>query len=254
MTDRIERERDFHNRRFSATEPEQMRNRVSIVTKVALDETYRTIGALCVGREVLEYGCGQGEGSLLVAGKYGAGAVFGIDISDVAVEQARRHAANDGITNVEFAVMNAEAMDFEDDAFDLIFGFGILHHLDLDVALRELARVVRPGGSCVFLEPMGHNPFLNLYRRLTPHLRTPDEHPLLVRDYEIFRRHFGHLETRYVNLSTLATIPVASWPGGPRLVRAAAGVDRTVLRALPFLGRYAWNVVLTFSRPRSGAR
>src|SRR3546814_1101008 len=79
--------------------------------------------------------------------------------------------------------MNAEAMTFPDDSFDLVFGSGIIHHLDIDRAFGEIARVLRPGGRAVFIEPLGLNPAIELYRRFTPSARTPDEHPLLRRDF-----------------------------------------------------------------------
>jgi SAM-dependent methyltransferase len=146
--------------------------------------------------------------------------------------------------------MNAEKMDFPDDEFDLVCGFGILHHLNLDVALRELARVLKSDGSCIFLEPLGHNPAINLYRWLTPNMRTEDEHPLLLKDFSIFRRHFSCLDPLFVNLTTLATLPLSRWPSSSKLLRGAAGSDKVLFQVLPFIRRFAWNVVLIFSEPQ----
>src|SRR3546814_11483257 len=79
----------------------------------------------------------------------------GIDISDVAIEKGRERARQKGFTNVRLEAMNAEAMTFPDDSFDLVFGSGIIHHLDIDRAFGEIARVLRPGGRAVFIEPLG---------------------------------------------------------------------------------------------------
>ena len=88
-----------------------------------------------------------------------------------------------------------EAID-RDDSFDLVCGSGILHHLDLPAAMRELARVLRPSGRAVFMEPLGHNPAINAFRNRTPELRTPDEHPLLGKDLKLCRRYFGSVEVK----------------------------------------------------------
>jgi len=252
MDDRIEREKSFHNSRFS-TEPARSKalaSRMFSVTKEALNATYARIAADSPDKRVLEYGCGQGEASLIIAKKYSPKSVVGIDISDVAVDQARSEATALGLSNISFQVMNAEKMDFPDDEFDLVCGFGILHHLDLDIALRELARVLKPHGSCIFLEPLGHNPAISLYRWLTPNMRTEDEHPLLLKDFPIFKRHFSCLDPLFVNLTTLATLPFSRWPSSSKLLRGTAGFDKVLFQVLPFTRRFAWNVVLIFSEPQ----
>jgi SAM-dependent methyltransferase len=75
---------------------------------------------------------------------------------------------------VRFLVMDAESLGFDEGSFDVVVGSGILHHL----ALRQ-SRVLRPDGCAVFVDPLGHNIFIRLYRKLTPSMRTADEHPLL---------------------------------------------------------------------------
>src|SRR3546814_9362268 len=100
--------------------------------------------------------------------------------------------------------MNAEAMTFPDDSFDLVFGSGIIHHLDIDRAFGEIARVLRPGGRAVFIEPLGLNPAIELYRRFTPSARTPAEHPLLRRDFRRFDAAFGSTSCRFYGIPTLA--------------------------------------------------
>src|SRR5215467_3876626 len=101
MDDRIEREKSFHNSRFS-TEPSRSKALVSqmfSITKEALKATYTRIEGSASGKRVLEYGCGQGEASLIIAKKYNPKSVVGIDISEVAVAQARSEAAALGLDN-----------------------------------------------------------------------------------------------------------------------------------------------------------
>jgi len=77
----------------------------------------------------------------------------------------------------DFYVMDAHQLSFDDSSFDLIVGFGILHHLNADVALKEIHRVLKPGGRVLLQEPLADNPLLKLFRVLTPKARTEDEEP-----------------------------------------------------------------------------
>ena len=74
--------------------------------------------------------------------------------------------------NIELLVENCEKTKFEDNTFDIVYGTGILHHLNFDICLRELQRILKPRGSFLFIEPLGTNPLINLYRKLTPKSRS----------------------------------------------------------------------------------
>lgn len=199
---------------------------------------------------VLEYGCGDSSHALRLA-EQGA-ALIGIDISGVAVERARQGAAQKGV-RPSFVVMNAEQLGFRDSSFELICGAAILHHLDLRAAWPEIARILTPGGTAIFVEPLGHNPLLNLFRKLTPGLRTADEHPLLIEDLRTTSQYFSHLQTRYFQLVSLLCAPLSRWPGFTALLRTCEGLDRAVFALLPFMRRFAWQVVLVLTGPKPAA-
>jgi SAM-dependent methyltransferase len=146
--------------------------------------------------------------------------------------------------------MNAEQMDFEADSFDLICGCAILHHLNLDKAYAELGRVLDRNGRAVFLEPLGHNPAINLYRRLTPSIRTADEHPLLARDFDAARLSFDRIELQFFALSSLLAVPFRSFRFFNSLRQSCDAVDRLLFRAVPASSWYAWEVVMEFSQPK----
>lgn len=246
MNSRAQREKDFHNRSFA----EHTRDGVSAYYEIARKgfDYYRGILlSQCVNKTVLEYGCGPGSYAFFLA-RQGA-SVTGIDISDVAIAQARARAQREQLS-IDFAVMDAEDLQFEADSFDVICGTGILHHLDLNRAFGELTRTLRSEGHAVFLEPLGHNPLINLYRRFTPNLRTADEHPLLMRDLRLAREHFGRVDMRFFYLMALASLPVRGMPGFSGLLHLLERVDSALFTILPFLKRYAWIVVLTLSDPR----
>jgi SAM-dependent methyltransferase len=200
----------------------------------------------CAGKRVLEYGCGQGKYTPRLA-EFGA-AVTAIDLSETAMENARAEARAAGV-QVEFRAMDAEALDFPDQTFDVICGNAILHHLDLERSFFEVARTLKPDGVAIFMEPLGHNPLINLKRRMTPTLRTPDEHPLKMSDFALARKHFGSVEIHAYHLLSLAAVPLRRAKNFPRIVGILDRVDAALFRWLPFTARYAWYAVVVMSDP-----
>ncbi len=114
------------------------------------------LAAVGPGDRVLDVACGTGDLSLELAGRVGAGgAVVGCDFSEQMLELARKKAARrpPGRAPVRFEWANALDLPYADGEFAAAtVGFGVRNFSDLDQGLRELARVVRPGGRVVVLE------------------------------------------------------------------------------------------------------
>jgi SAM-dependent methyltransferase len=249
--ERAKAEAEFHNMEY------REKSRASAYSFYHLIENcsryYRGyLTAHCGGKQVLEYGCGENSVAPLLV-DHGVERFDGVDISEVAVEDARRAPfASEALPGrVQYHVMNAEELRFPDNSFDLVCGIAILHHLDLERAYSEIARVLRPGGSAIFLEPLAHNPAINLYRRMTPNLRTEDEHPLLMRDIGMARKYFGGVETEYFNLFSLGALAFSRTPAFPAARRALQALDKAVFAALPPVRRYAWTTSLVLTEPRT---
>jgi ubiquinone/menaquinone biosynthesis C-methylase UbiE len=244
---RLQREADFHNHRFA--DDTRAANRFYVAAGRAFDRykaLVREAGA-GAGRRVLEYGCGPKPEALGLAAE--GAHVDGIDISQVAVEQAAQRASARGVGDrCTFQVMNAEALAFADGSFDLVCGSGILHHLDLPRAYREVARVLKPGGRAVFLEPLGHNPIINWYRSRTPEMRTPDEHPLLARDFEEARRYFSRVEPEFFGLSVIAAVPLNRFRLFQPVHRVLDQLDGLLLASWSPLRWGAWMTVVALER------
>ena len=242
--ERVDRERDFHNRRFA----DDTRRHKSVGRFYELTGTisarYRDrILSKARGATVLEFGVGTGSNAFALA-QHGA-LVTGIDISSTAIAIAGCQAVKRGLS-VDFCVMNAEQLDFEDNSFDMICGTGILHHLDLGKAVPEIRRVLKPGGVGIFFEPLGHNFLINSYRRLTPTIRSVDEHPLVVQDLRFIGSHFAQMQTEYFGLLVLASAISGRLRRSLRLRRFLEAVDKGLF-IVPWLRRQAWIVVLEVS-------
>ncbi|MCA1574083.1 MAG: class I SAM-dependent methyltransferase [Acidobacteria bacterium] len=101
------------------------------------------------GLKVLEIGCGLGTDGAQFAG---AGADYtGVDLTDAAIELAQKRFELFNLTGT-FQTADAEKLDFADDSFDLVYSHGVLHHTpDIERAVNEIYRVLRPGGRAVVM-------------------------------------------------------------------------------------------------------
>lgn len=92
---------------------------------------------------------------------------------------------------IEFHLMDANNLEFPDEAFDVVYGGAILHHLDIEKSVSEIHRVLKPGGTVFFTEPLNMNPLYKLYRFFNKKERTPDEHALVRKDFRLIRKKFS---------------------------------------------------------------
>ena len=98
--------------------------------------------------------------------------IIGIDISDILVKNALKSIDATNRNLINFFVMDAENAGFRSSSFDVVYEKGTLRHLNLRNAYSELSRIGKPTGKVICIEALKYNPFIHLYRRLTPHLRT----------------------------------------------------------------------------------
>ncbi|MEO0493729.1 MAG: class I SAM-dependent methyltransferase [Actinomycetota bacterium] len=240
MDERVANERAFHDDRYRDENREAQDKYYEGLQES--DERFRAfVDRFEPGDRVLELGCGIDAMAFELAAR--GVEVVGIDISPVAVEIAQGEATARGVTGVEFVEMNAEALDFEDESFDGVIGTAVLHHLDVVCAYREMSRVLRDDGRAVFIEPLGHNPLINAYRRRTPENRTEFEHPLRCEDFTLAQRYFDGVHVEMYHLLAIVTSPFASrWWGKP-LHAALSWIDRRLLALNERMRWQAWIAV-----------
>jgi demethylmenaquinone methyltransferase/2-methoxy-6-polyprenyl-1,4-benzoquinol methylase len=134
------------------------------VMTAGLDQRWRRATvrrAVQPGDRVLDACCGTGD-LAVAARKAGAGDVVGVDFSDRMLERARRKAPE-----VEWVQADVLELPFEDASFDAaVVGFGVRNVEDLEAGIKELRRVLRPGGRLGILEITTPRGFLAPFYRL----------------------------------------------------------------------------------------
>lgn len=224
------------------------------IERKSRDFVLRWFDQNCKDKIILDYCCGNGDDSIYLAA-HGAKRVTGIDLSDVSVENCRALAQKKGLSDkISFEVRDAEKTGFADNSFDVISEYGCLHHLDLDQAMPELARILKPDGKMICTETLGHNVFIHLYRKMTPQLRTEweAEHILKRHHFKVIKKHFGKIEMHFYHVFTLFGVPFRRTAFFYPLLSFLEALD-SVLLSLPFVQWQAWQTVFVLSEPRKTA-
>jgi SAM-dependent methyltransferase len=205
------------------------------------DWDWRQFGAKLLGSvkgcRVLDYGCGQGEESVYLA-KMGAH-VTSIDVSPVGIRLTKERAAVNGVGDrVRAMLMRCDPTEFPSESFDVIHGFGILHHIGLRIGMMEIKRLLRPGGRGLFFEHMGNS---KMIERLRPREKdyTKGERPVTWKEIQQVRPEFSRTVARPFHIASRLRRRIQALDR-PVVKR----VDHAVLSALPFMRQFASGVVI----------
>jgi SAM-dependent methyltransferase len=248
-TDRLGSEQSFHDRQaaeraahFRDLDSLRFHDDDYLDHETWVRPAFDRVGPL-PGARVLDFGCGHGMASVVLA-RRGA-VVTAFDLSPGYLAEARKRAEANRVA-VAFVQADGHRLPFAAGSFDRVWGHAVLHHIDLATAAREVHRVLAPGGVAVFCEPWGENPLLNLARRLrrTGESHTPDESPLRRHDLAKLRRVFRIVEVQGFQLLSMARSVL---PRG-RVVAVLDWCDDLLLRRVPFLQQFCRYVVLTLRK------
>jgi len=203
------------------------------------------------GLMVLDYGCGCGQLGIYLA-MLGA-QVCGFDLSSRGIEIAK-WAAGKYRLECSFRAMDAEQLDYPMQRFDLVVGFGVLHHVvKYPQCASQLAQVLKPGGRAVFHETLWDNPLINLVRRWT----TAEDDAGDAHLTDVAIREFGRLCTRteihkrhiLYMLKRLARLPARdlSQPLTPRpLWRTIKKLDQGLVRL--GLSKFCGEAIVVYTK------
>ena len=145
-------------------------NPIYLARKAVVDwDLMQTAGI--VGKKVLNVGCFEPIDELLWAPS--AAEWTAIDLTPQAIDTARRmvdkHLAPDIARRIRLLVMDAQRLEFPDNSFDIAVSFSVFDHIpDPEVrrrAIREMTRVVKPGGHVVITVPNRHSYYRFMYER-----------------------------------------------------------------------------------------
>jgi SAM-dependent methyltransferase len=241
-----------------------VRRRNEACTAPEMRHLRRALGDLR-GKELLDIGCGLGEASVYFALE--GAQVTATDVSPGMCDLTRRLAEAHHV-KLETHVSAAEDLRLGRRQFDIIYTGNTLHHVDLEETMDRLLPHLRPDGIFVSWDPVAYNPLINVYRRMATEVRTPDEHPLRLRDVRAITRRFGSAEVHWFWFSTLA---IFVWmyaaqrrsPNRERfwktvideadrwepVHRPLERLDAFLLKWIPFLRPLCWNVVIVGRSP-----
>ncbi|MFH1924408.1 MAG: class I SAM-dependent methyltransferase [Planctomycetota bacterium] len=204
------------------------------------------------GQKLLTFGCGSGIDALRYA-RMGY-QVYGFDISQRRIRVAQALAAKYGYEGkTQFSVQPAENLDYASDFFDIVVGVNVLHHIDVEESMKQVAKVLKKGGRAIFKEPL-QTPARDRIRNsrlvtwlipknvksIPKKLKYSDvegEHKLNDRDFAIVRRHFSRLTIKRWRVLALLSFLMANKPFLEKC-------DWLLFRALPFVRRLGDQAVL----------
>jgi len=212
---------------------------------------YKKIKENCLGKKLLDFGCGNGIHSIFPA-KCGA-EVVGIDLSEPSLKIARERAEKEGVNDkVSFRAMDCENLDFGDNFFDVILDGGAFYSLDLGKVFPEIKRVLKREGKLIGIKTFGHNPFINLKRKINKikgrRTEWAEEHIFNEERIALAKKYFDKIEIKYFHTISWITIPFLRFPGGKILLRFFEMLDN-VLSVIPLFRKWSFKVVFIFSSP-----
>ena len=249
LAKRLQNEEIFHDKKY-IEEDNALPSHYKLQPTALIYECMKEMIGDISNKNVLEYGCGDGWITVDLAGK--AKTLDTFDISSTAIQRTQQELAKRKLNDrCRIRKMSAEKLDYYDQSFDIVFGFAILHHLDLGKAIAELYRVMKPGGYAIFAEPLGTNPILNMYRKATPQYRTEDEEPLNLKSFRLRLKKFSsfkHIEYYLISLLPLglSNIKIQS-DLLAKIFNITRKIDKYLLR-ISILKRFAWYSIMTITK------
>ena len=244
------KEKIWHEKRYSeGKDTRRLINKSKFVMQYGYDIFKNLIFAQS-NIEVLDIGCGRGIKKALKL-KAKNSKYVGIDISENCILANCKDAKAASIDTEYFVEDIHNIKNLKGRSFDLIVLAGTLHHLDIFVVLPILKELVKEKkGKIIMWEPMGTNPFINIFRFLTPQFRTIDEKPLDFKSISYIRSIFPKTKVQLHTISSLLLLPLYIFYRikylNPmiRIIVNNVGYIDSFLGKIPIVRRLAWNILI----------
>lgn len=193
------------------------------------------------GKTILEYGCGDGVNTVLLANR--GARVIALDLSPELIAVAKQRLLKHGITTgVDLIVGSAHNLPLPDNSIDVVFGIAILHHLDLELSSNEIQRVLKQNALAIFQEPVRNSPLLRFVRKLIPYQApdvSPFERPLTDRELENFAADCSSYKSRPFCLPTTTLLDLILSRLGSNNIDRLMQYDAALLKKFPALSYYS---------------
>lgn len=256
-----EREKNFHNEWARTVQVEDLKVHENFESPTAIENHYalKRMGDLR-GKKLLDLGCGAGETSVYFALK--GATVHACDIAEEFIKVTETLAARHAVS-VQAVQAEASRLPYAGETFDIVFGNGVLHHVEVLPTGKEISRVLKKGGLAVFIEPLPYNPLINIYRHLAKGVRTEDEKPLTFSQLRALSPYFSSFDHQEFWLFSLIIFLhfyfVKRWDPSKvrywkkvieegnaykKMFTRLQSYDRFLIRTMPFLRPLCWNTVL----------
>ena len=262
MVDNKNIERDFHDEwaKNENLDKIDVRKNNEVCTAPEMRFIIKKLGNL-KGRTLLDIGCGLGEASVYFA--MNSAEVTSSDLSSGMLEVTDNFAKRNNVS-VKKHLADAEDLRLKpEQKFDIIYAGNLLHHVDVEKMILNAKPHLEKGGVFVSWDPLAYNPLINIYRYIATDVRTPDEHPLKIRDLKLFDKNFYKVEKKYFWFFTLIIFVIMAVfqkrnPNKERfwkvildegdkwkwLYKPLEKLDKFFLAIFPPLRLLCWNVVI----------
>ncbi len=199
------------------------------------------------GKKVLDYGCGNGIHSTWLE-NYGE--VTGVDLSQNSLNIAKKRTSK-----AEFIKMDCENLEFPENSFDVVFDGGTFSSLDYNKALNEIIRVLKKDGVLIGIETLGHNPILNLKRRINTirgkRTKWAECHIFKMEDFKKTAQRFENSGAYFFHFVSWIAFPFLNFKIGRVMLRLLERIDVFLISIFPFLKKYSFKIVFIFENHKS---